>query len=325
MKVAVLGCGQISPLHLENWKKIPGVEVAVIVDIDQKRALERQQEYGIKEISDDYTKIITRPDIDIIDVCLPTYLHHDAVVKAARAGKDIFCEKPMARTHKEATEMLKVTRECQVKLQLGFVRRFCNAWLKMQELVKSGILGPKVIWRSASANHGAPTEWFFQKALGAGPFLDGAVHNYDFANMMFGKVQMVKSNLLTLGTKGDAFDTGTITIEYDSGHMLQMNWSWALPWRSYGGYLEDFIGEKGALLYGCHGEFDYDKNTEEVITFIGQDGKKQFFTYKTNDMFFDEIYSFYEAVTNNKEPLVGGEEGIKALEVALKVLGELEA
>jgi len=75
MKVAVLGCGQISPLHIENWQKIPGVEIALVVDIEQKQAFKRQKEYAIKEISCDYTAAINRPEIDVIDVCLPTYLH----------------------------------------------------------------------------------------------------------------------------------------------------------------------------------------------------------------------------------------------------------
>ena len=159
--------------------------------------------------------MIARDDIDIIDVCLPTYLHRDAVIKAARAGKDVFCEKPMTRKLKDALEMYEVAKECKVKLQLGFVRRFSNDWLKMMELVQSGILGEKVIWRSCSANHGAPTAWFFQRDLGAGPFLDGAIHNYDFGNLMFGQVKSIKSDLLVVGKKGDAFDTGAIAIEYE--------------------------------------------------------------------------------------------------------------
>lgn len=322
MRIAVLGCGQISPWHLESWQKIPGCKVVCVVDIDQSRALARQKEYNIDEISTDYNSVITRDDIDIIDVCLPTYLHKDAVIKAARAGKHVFCEKPMARKLKDAQEMFEVAKACNIKLQLGFVRRFSNDWLKMMELVQSGILGEKVIWRSCAANHGAPTAWFFQKDLGAGPFLDGAIHNYDFANIMFGQVKSIKSDLLVVGKKGDAIDTGTIAIEYETGHILQMNWSWALPMHSYGGYLEDYFGSEGTLLYGCHGSFDYNKDQEGVITFIGKDGEKKFFTYKLNDMFYDEIKSFYDAVTEDKEPVVGGKEGIAALEVALKVLGE---
>lgn len=323
LRIAVLGCGQISPLHLESWQKIPGAEVVCVVDIDKEKALARQREYGIAEISTDYNEIIARKDIDIIDVCLPTYLHKDAVVKAAKAGKDIFCEKPMARSLEDAKEMLDVANECKVKLQLGFVRRFSNDWLKMKELVESGILGEKVVWRSCSANHGAPTEWFFDKKLGGGPFLDGAVHNYDFAHIMFGKVKKIDADLFRLGNKGDAFDTGTLMIEYENGNILQMNWSWALPWLSHGAWLEDYIGSEGALMYGCHGDFIYDKEKEGVITFIGKDGRKEYFTYSLNDMFYDEIKAFYDAVKENKEPLVGGKEGIEALEVALKVLGDI--
>lgn len=123
--------------------------------------------------------MIERQDADVIDICLPTHLHKDTALKAAKAGKDIFCEKPMARNLKDAKEMQDVAESCGVKLQLGFVRRFCNSWLKMKESVQSGILGERVVWRSATCHQGAPREWYYKKAEGAVPFLDGAVHNYD--------------------------------------------------------------------------------------------------------------------------------------------------
>ncbi|MDD2431793.1 MAG: Gfo/Idh/MocA family oxidoreductase [Firmicutes bacterium] len=323
MRVAVLGCGQISPVHLKSWQNIHEAEVVVVVDIDLDKAKTRQKEFNISESETDYNLVIEREDIDVIDICLPTNLHMDAALKAARSGKHIFCEKPMARTLDEARLMQETAERHNVKLHIGFVRRFCNSWLKMKELVQSGILGEKVVWRSATCHQGAPTPWYYQKAEGAGPFLDGAVHNYDFANFMFGRIKSVNSGLFTLGSKGDAFDTGSVSLEYENGAILHMNWSWALPNTAYGGSLEDYFGANGALLYGCHGDFSYDNKTEGVITFIGKDNERKFFVYPENDMFVDEIRAFYESCVFDKPVLASAKDGIEALKVALKVLGEV--
>jgi predicted dehydrogenase len=135
---------------------------------------------------------------------------------AARHGKHVFCEKPMAMNMEDALEMEAVCREAGVKLQLGFVRRFDNEWLKFKEIVTSGQLGRPVVWRTASAGQGAPTPWFFQRELGGGPFMDGAVHNYDFGNYMFGKVKSVTARGTTIQPNRTAIDTGIASIEYES-------------------------------------------------------------------------------------------------------------
>ena len=152
VKVAVVGYGQIGPVHVNRYKKFPEkAEVVAVVDLNQDRLDLAREQYGIERLLTDYRDLFAMDDIDVIDVCIPTYEHHALVLEAAKHGKHIFCEKPMAMTMDDALEMEEVCRAAGVKLQLGFVRRFDNEWLKFKEIVTSGQLGRPVVWRSASA------------------------------------------------------------------------------------------------------------------------------------------------------------------------------
>ncbi|NMA94577.1 MAG: Gfo/Idh/MocA family oxidoreductase [Clostridiales bacterium] len=327
IRVAVVGYGQIGPVHVNRYKKIPDkAEVVAVVDINQERLDLAKEQYGIERLLKDYRELLTMDDIDVIDVCIPTFEHHELVLKAAKHGKHVFCEKPMAMTMEDALEMEKVCKEAGVKLQLGFVRRFDNEWLKFKEIVTSGELGRPVVWRSASAGAGAPNPWFFQRELGGGPYMDGAVHNYDFGNFMFGKVKAVTAKGVSIQPDRTAVDTGIAHIEYESGDVLQMMWSWGLKAGSFGGSIHDVLGEDGALLFRAPRKDPLVKEDEDMgqLTISRPGNEEEVYTYPRNDMFGDELEHFIDCVINDEDPMVTGKHGQEALEVALAVLESFE-
>lgn len=321
VKVAVIGYGQIGPVHIDAYKQMDDVEIAVVCDIDEQRAKAAQQRAGSASYSTDYNEVIARDDIDIIDVCIPTYLHADATIKAARAGKHVFCEKPMAMRLQDAEAMIEECDKAGVKLGLGFVRRFDNLWLKMADIVKSGTLGHPIIWRSLSAGVGAPTPWFFDRELGGGPFVDGAVHNYDFGALMLGKVVQVTANLKTLRSGTTAKDTGTAILDYENGHQLIMTWSWALPPGARGSFLQDVFGPRGSLCFDnpAKEKIKLDEGVTALFTSHSHEDV-EVFPYERNSMFYSELRYFVDCVKSGATPKVGGENGFNALRIALAVL-----
>jgi UDP-N-acetylglucosamine 3-dehydrogenase len=321
VKVAVIGYGQIGPTHIDAYKQLADVEIAAVCDLDENRAKAAQEKSGAGLCVTDYHEILKRPDIDIISVCIPTYLHAELTIKAAAAGKHVFCEKPMAMRLEDAEAMIEACERANVKLGLGFCRRFDNQWLKMAEIVHSGILGDQIIWRSYATGRGAPTPWFFNREQGGGPFVDGAVHNYDFAELMLGKVTRVSANLKTLRSGTTAKDTGTAIIDYEKGHQLTMAWSWALPAGVRGAGSQEIFGSKATLCFSnpAPDVIKVPEGTHALYVSTGPNAG-QAFPYERNNMYVDELRHFVDCVKSGATPKVGGENGVNALRVALAVL-----
>ena len=327
VRVAVVGYGQIGPVHVRSYKKHEDkVEVTVVVDLLEERRKSAQEQFGIKDVAADYNEVLKRDDIDAVSVCIPTYQHHDLVLAAARHGKHVFCEKPMCMSMEDAYEMEEVCKKAGVKLQLGFVRRYDNQWLKFKEIVKSGTVGKPVVWRSARAGYGAPSTWFFQRELGGGPFIDGAVHNYDFGNYMFGKVAYVSAHGSTIQPDRTGVDTGIAEVVYESGDRLQLMWSWGLKRGVRGGSVHDVLGQEGALVFNAPNKNPLTSENPDVqyLTVNRENGIEEPFAYDRNDMFADQMGDFIDTIIQDKEPKVSAKHGQEALKVGLSLLKSFE-
>lgn len=328
VKIAIAGFGQIGPTHMNAYLKLHDkVDIVAIIDKDESRLSFAKEKYRINNLFTNYDEVFKIPDLDAVDICVPTYEHHNFVLKAAKHKKHIFCEKPMSLSVENTIEMETICKVNDLKLQLGFVRRFDNEWLKFKEIIDRGLLGGPVVWRSVSAGPGAPSPWFFEKKLGGGPFIDGAVHNYDFANYMFGKPKMVNGYGIKLQQSRSAIDTGCISILYKTGDILQMMWSWGLADGVHAGRIHDVLGPKGALCFKAvkKDPLEKDDASKEFLTIIRSEGIEENHSFKRNDMFEDELEHFADSILNDNEPLVGPVEGRDSLEVALAVQESLES
>lgn len=276
----------------------------------------------------DYREAIGILPVDAVDICLPTQFHEEAVMFAASRGKHVFCEKPIAGRIEQADAMIEACKKAGVKLQIGFCRRYDNRWLKWKELVQSGAIGRPVVWRHVLASAGAYRSWFFRAEAGGGPFLDGAIHNYDFGRLVFGEPESVVACLRTMVPERShpepaAPDTGVACIRFESGDELQLMWSWRLPRPLMGKGVNDLLGPGGAL------EIYPEELAPEGLDARGlgflllrrpDDEAANHVPYPQNDMIYDELADFVSCITEGREPLVGGLDGRRALEMALAVL-----
>lgn len=123
VRIGLLGCGFIGKVHAKAYAQIPDAKVVAVVDRDSGRAKEVAEELGaeVVPVVDD---LLSRQDIDMVDVCLPTYLHADHVIAAARAGKHVLCEKPMALSLEQADAMIEATEQAGVAFMVGHTLRF---------------------------------------------------------------------------------------------------------------------------------------------------------------------------------------------------------
>ncbi len=343
VRLALLGCGRFGWRHLEAWRRIPDVDVVVVSDIDEPRARTTAQRFGVSSYTTDFREAAAWPGVDAVDVCLPTYLHCEAVIEAARHGRHVFCEKPLGLTPAQAQEATAACWEAGVKLQVGFCRRFDNAWLTAASIIRQGLLGRPVVWRHATGTAGAPQPWFFEADQGGGPFVDGAIHWYDFARWVFGEAESVVASTRSLQRGRTAPDTGIVSVRFASGDELQLMWSWGLPHGIRVDEQHEVIGPNGALAMLPRPKEDHPPS--EGINVNGRDeglepkangvdpGSLGYLRllrpgqyhsepvpYPRNNMVDEELAAFARAVREGTEPPVGGVEAIRALEIAMAVL-----
>jgi len=123
LNVAVIGLGTMGNVHVEAWSRISDVNVAAVSALDREKTEAVASRYGAKPYSQ-LEALLEQPDIDLVDICLPTYLHKQFVTKAAEAGKHIICEKPLGLDVKEARDMIDVCEQNGVELYAAQVVRF---------------------------------------------------------------------------------------------------------------------------------------------------------------------------------------------------------
>ena len=136
-KVAILGAGFISEIHLESYHRfIPEAEVVAVYARKEEKAKEFAAKHNIKKWYSDVDAIINESGCEIVDICLPNYLHADACIKAAKAGKHIIIEKPLAVTLEEADAMIDACKKAGVKLMYAEELCFAPKYERVRHLVR---------------------------------------------------------------------------------------------------------------------------------------------------------------------------------------------
>ena len=322
-KIGMIGCGGISRHHCSKLADIESAQIVACADVSEEARAKLAEDFGVEHAFHDYRDLLALDAVEAVYVCLPTYLHKDAVVAAAEAGKQVFCEKPIAMSLDDAQAMIDACADKGVKLMIGFVRRFDNFWGKLRELVQSGVIGRPVLWRHCAAGPGPGPSWFNDAEKGGGPLIDGAVHNYDFARHIFGEATLAMGSMKTFSPDTTALDTGSGLVRFASGDEIALSWSWGLPQGSRGGGLMDVLGPKGAIAFDAPAE-DYpdgaSPETHGAYAVSLADGETRVEVYEKNDMFVDQALHFVDCVDNDKQPCVGGVDGKRAVELGLAVL-----
>jgi len=221
LRFGVIGAGRIGKIHAENLaNRVPCAEVAAVADIDQKAAQEMAARLRIPTVLADYHDILSDPMIDAVAICSSTDTHAKIVVEAARAGKHIFCEKPVDHDLAKIDAALEAVQQAGVKLQIGFNRRFDPNFAHVHEMVAQGKVGSPQILRITSRDPNPPPVSYVK--VSGGMFLDMTIHDFDMARFLIGsEVEEVFTAAAVMvdpgiGEAGDV-DTAIITLRFANG------------------------------------------------------------------------------------------------------------
>ena len=224
--VAIIGTKFMGKAHSHAWSSVPkffNVSIKPVLKVacgrDEQATREFAQTWGWEEIETDWRKVVERPDIDIIDISTPTYLHRDMAVAAAQNGKAIFCEKPVALSYAEAKEMYEAAQKAGVLHYLNHNYRRTPAVAYAKQLIKEGKLGQIFHWRGAYlqdwiTDPNFPLTWHLQKKYaGAGPHYDLNSHSVDLARYLVGEVVAVSAMTKQFFAKRPLPDAGAGTFK----------------------------------------------------------------------------------------------------------------
>ena len=315
--VGIIGAGRIGKLHAHNITRfVPTVRVAGISDIVINESIkEWAGALGIKKVTTDAMDLINDPAIDAILVCSSTNTHADYTMAAARAGKHVFCEKPIDLSVAKGLEAVKVAEEHTVKLQLGFNRRFDHNFKRVRDLVEEGKVGDVHIVKITSRDPAPPSPAYV--AVSGGIFLDMMIHDFDMARYQAGSeitsVHAVGAVLVDeeIGKAGD-IDTAIVTLTFANGAIGVIDNSRKAVY----GY------DQRVEVFGSEGCAQAENDTPSTVKLSNADDVKSdkplyFFLERYKDAFMDEISAFADAILTDGEVLVDGMDGIEDMVAAL--------
>ncbi len=324
-KVAILGGGFISDIHLESYHRfVPEAEVVAIYARNGAKAKAMAEKHHIPKWYDNIEQLLAESGCEVVDICLPNYLHAEATLKAAAAGKHIIIEKPLAVTLEEADAMIAACKTAGVKLMYAEELCFAPKYERVRHLVKEKAVGNIYMLKQSEKHSGPHTDWFYDINLaGGGVLMDMGCHAFGWFFWMLNnaRVKSVNASMATVLHKGrtQGEDNSIVIVEFENGATAVAENSWAKQGgmddrcEVYGTegvvYADLFIGNS-ALTYSKNG---YGYAMEKADTTAGW--SFTVFEEVFNQGYPHELKHFIECVQKDKQPLTTGELGRAVLEV----------
>ena len=318
LRVAVIGCGNISVMHLDSISDFEDVELVAVCDIKEDRAKAASQKYGGK-VYTDHMEMLEKEELDAVHVCLPHYLHVPVSIDAFKKGVSVLSEKPMSIKYEDAEEAVRIADECGVKYGIIFQCRYNAPSLLVKQRVLDGKLGKVKCGRTTLTwyrpdNYYDSSDWkgTWDKE-GGGVIIDQAIHSIDLANWMIGSTPVEVQS--TLHNRNHEImvveDSAEGLVKYENGAILSFY--------AMNNYLIDEPIEIRLLCENGKATFTYDEarvvyndgtvetaknNPEDMFKYSG--GKDYWgFQHAT------QIRQFYNAVLGKEELEISGREALK--------------
>jgi UDP-N-acetyl-2-amino-2-deoxyglucuronate dehydrogenase len=325
MRFAVIGCGRIAPKHAESIVALEEAELVAVCDIVPEKAQAFADKYGAKPYTS-YEEMLEQEDLDVVTIATESDLHAPIGIAAAKAGKHVMVEKPMAMTLESADELIRTCHEAGVKLAVIHQNRFNKSVKIMREALEAGRFGnlthgqATVRW-NRDDNYYSQAPWRGTKLQDGGVLMNQSIHNIDLLQWTFGPVESVFGYTRTAMRKIEMEDVGCAVIKFKSGAIGIIEAASTIYPKNIEETLNIF-GETGSVIIG-----GIAVNRIETWEFPNsEEEKQQIFDGQESDP--PNVYGFghreiigdmIEAIREDRVPAIPGEEGRKALEIILAI------
>ena len=312
MHFGVIGAGRIGKIHGGNIARRGDCSVAFVADADANAAKALAAATGAKVGS--VEEILAAKDVEAVAICSPTDTHADLIERAAKAGKAIFCEKPVDLSAERVRACLEVVKAAKATLMVGFNRRFDPNFVSLQKRIADGAIGKVEVVQITSRDPGPPPISYIERS--GGLFRDMMIHDFDMARFLLGEepvaVSAFGSSLVdpAIGKVGDV-DTAVVILQTKSGKVCEISNSR----RATYGY------DQRVEVHGADGMVAVSNIRETTVEHAGAHGftagkALNFFLERYEAAYRTEIDAFVSAVKERKAPSPSGEDGLQALLLA---------
>ena len=319
LNVAVIGIGNMGQHHIRNYFEMPQVNLIAVCDVNEEKGENLAKKYNCLFYKD-YKKMLTEQKIDAVSIAVPTSLHCRVACDVLGKGVNVLLEKPIATNLTEAKEIINKAKEKNLKLMIGHIERFNPAIQRLKELITDKRLGD-IISINIKRVGGLPPQ-----IKDANVVIDLAIHDIDISNYLLGEYPKEVYGFKSKNLINDREDNAVILLKYSkASSFIEVNWVTPVKIRTM-----DITGTK------AFARLDY---INQTITLYENSYFKKDNQYKNFNEFIHkfsladeikigvnkkeplrcELEDFIDAILNNREPLVTGEEAYKALKIALKI------
>jgi predicted dehydrogenase len=329
-KVALVGFGFMGGMHAQVYRQLPDVQLAGIVHRDPERSSAKLARLGIDaQIFPDLPSLLESVEVDLVDICLPTDLHAPAALAAIRAGKHVFCEKPLAPDYATCLEMVRAARERGVFLMAAQCLRFWPEYQAFEEFLSSGQAGTLrtfTLQRRAARPGYSSGNWLHDGARSGGAALDLHIHDTDYVLHLLGLPEAVTS----FGTRDEGGWSHIFTRYHYDGRTVLAEGGWDYPprWGFQMGFQAVF--ENGSV--------EYDSNASPALRATVGDSEPTPLPFTAPAAgssaigegnvsslggYFNELRYFIDCLNSGQPPAVAtGEQAAESVRV---VLAEIES
>ena len=325
LKFAIIGTGSISEIHAAAIHALPNANLTAICSSSPQRAKLAEEKYGVAAYTN-YNLMMDEEKPDVVCICTKSGDHLEPTLAAAARGIHVLSEKPLEINLERAEKMINACKAAKVKLGCVFQNRFSNHFKIVKKAVDEGKLG-KLLMGNAyikwfrESNYYQNSNWRGTlQGDGGAALINQGIHTIDLLLNLFGEVKTVFGEVRTMTHAIEGEDVGAAMLSFENGAMGTIQGSTAF----YPGYPEklEIFGEKGSIMLeggkistwnvqGCPNPLA--ENSEPTKSGAADPMNI------SNELHIAQFQDFISAIQNNKEPLVNGEEGTKALKLILAI------
>ena len=320
LNVGIIGVGTIGKHQLQGFINNPKAKVIAVADINEKLAKSVARKFGVKKFFKDYRGLLALSEIEAVSVCTPPFAHALITCDAAKAGKHVLCEKPMAMNAEEAEKMVEACLPAGVKLGICSSRlRLSTMVEKAREYVQGGKLGKVYYVRSSSfRRRGRPgldileeSKWFLDSSkAGGGALIDMGCYDLDAILYILGSPQPITVSAMTFRGVGDQPEPNVIydveehaslMVRFKEGPVATLETAWAA----------NMDQGEGIVVFGTRGGL----KLKPFTLYAEQEGKHVAITMDLPVEGGDFIDDFITACLKDKSPKTPGEDGLKVMQI----------
>jgi inositol 2-dehydrogenase len=303
--------------HAENLRRlVPEARLVAVADAFPERARQVAEELEIDNSYGRLEAMLERKDVDAVLIATPDKFHATAITMAARAGKHIFCEKPLALTLSDAQAALAAVAKADVRLQVGFMRRYDPAYASAMRRIEAGEIGEPVVFKSIGRDKDAPPISAFQANVNGMLFYTNTIHDFDLARwLMRDEVSEVHAHT-TVAVRPEIAQYGdvvasVVNLKFERGAIGNVE---SYQQAVYGYDVRtEIVGSKGAMFVGTL--------QQTPAIFLSANGSTQnladHFLTRFADAYLIEMRDFVHNILHDKPLRVSGEDGARALAIAV--------